>query len=589
MHRPLMSASITQPLLQQRPLCPISFQAAQALGLSELQARLLARRLSAQSDVRPWVFPRLKDLAPISELQQGEQAAQLLADAIMSDGMIVICTDYDADGLSAAALIRDVLLNLFQLPAERLHHSIGRRQAGYGVTDALVEEILTLHQQRPVRLVLTADQGSSDEARLIRLSEAGITTLVTDHHQLPAEGIPVSATCFVNPQQPGCQYDTNIAGTTVAFLVLAATRSLLINRGHLPENTPSLKAQTAQVALATIADCMNLSSPTNRALVQSGLQEINQTSHPSWQALRQLQPALPLDAEFLAFQAATRVNAASRMGNPSLALDFLTADSQQSAQEHLKALDAANRKRRQKQQDNLQQAQQQAEPLLSHFKYSLTLLLNDAEGVQGIIAQRMGELHQRPTVVFSPVDDQLLAGSLRTIDPAVDGRAALQQVADQNPQLFVSMGGHKAAGGCKIPAQRLQDFRQAFEQAVAQQRQQPTSLPLWYDEDLSEHPIDLTLWQQQQQLQPYGEGWPAPRYIGLFLLVQAAPMGASSAHWKLRLRQGQRLLDAVWFNAPPSAHTQLQPGQPCRCLFRISMDSFMGRTGLRLYVEEWLP
>lgn len=586
---PMSSAASPMPPLLQRPACPQTHQAALTLGLSPLQASLVARRLSQQTDVSRWVFPRLKDLPPINQLHQAEQAASLLADAIMGDQLIVVCTDYDADGLSAASLITEVLRTLFHLPRQRLLPIIGQRQSGYGITDALVDEILARHQHTPISLVLTADQGSSDEARLARLRTAGIATLVTDHHQLPVEGAPASASCFVNPQQPGCQYDPNIAGATVAFLVLAATRSRLIERGYLPADTPSLKAQTAQVALATIADCMNLSSPTNRALVHSGLSELNQSNHPSWQSLRALQPGLPIDAEFLAFQAATRINAASRMGTPLLALDFLTADSPESAQQHLKALDAANRKRRQKQQDNLQQAQNQVHALLTDFSHTLTLSLPDAEGVQGIIAQRMGELHQRPTVVFSPVDGQLLAGSLRTIDPAVDGRAALQQVADQHPQLFVSMGGHKAAGGCKIPAQRLQDFRQAFEQAVAQQRQQPTCLPLWYDEDLSEHPIDLSLWQQQQQLQPYGEGWPAPRYVGQFLLMQAAPMGANSAHWKLRLRQGQRLLDAVWFNAPASTASQLQPGQACRLLFRLSMDSFMGRTGLRLYVEQLLP
>ena len=214
------------PLIVERPVSAKIMQLAQQLKLTDLQAKIVASRLN-ESDIQvenisdfisKVIFPKLANLQHPNELKNSKDAAKIIADAIESDGLIVLATDYDTDGVTSAWVATRALVDFFNVPEKRIAHIIGERKSGYGITDEVVDRILALKQ--PIDLVISADQGSSDEPRIKRLKEHGIPFCVTDHHQIPLEGPPKSALCTVNPQQDGCNYDKTVAGCFVIFLVI---------------------------------------------------------------------------------------------------------------------------------------------------------------------------------------------------------------------------------------------------------------------------------------------------------------------------------------------------------------------------------
>ncbi|MDY0136982.1 MAG: DHH family phosphoesterase [Thiomicrospira sp.] len=576
----------------QRPFDPHIFEQAQALGLSELQARLVAQRLQDPQLLDAVVNPKLKNLQHPSELKNADHAAQLIADAIQSDGLIVLTTDYDTDGVTSAWVAYNALTEYFGVDTSRLVHFIGERKEGYGITDDVCERILALQQQQPIALVISADQGSSDEPRIQRLAQAGIAVCVTDHHQMPIEGAPMSAVCTVNPQQADCAYDKTIAGCFVIFLVMTQVRRELIQRGYLTQQAPSLKNLTMHVALGTIADSVSLKSPNNRAMVLAGLQLINQFQHPAWQAMKQLNDnqGRPFNAEYLAFQVATRINAASRVSDVRTAFDFLCADNIHQATQCLAQLDADNSERREQQQAMLDQAIQLAQTLYHPQRFSLAFVMEGNAGIQGIIASRVGEKFGLPCVAMTRLDDGTIAGSGRGIVPEIDLRLAFQTMEDQHPGLFISMGGHKGAAGCQIPGQHIDVFIELFEQAVKKQLGETAPVPIIEtDGTLPGNWLNTDLINQLDALEPYGREWPQPQFYGQFNLIEVRQVGQSKLHLSMTLQpqDSQQTLKAIFFNALDEADKPLpyQPGDVLACVYQPSLNQYMGRSSLQLRLQ----
>jgi len=577
---------IKTPKIRQRPANQAVFDAAKQLGLSDLQALLVANRIDDTTHLDKIVFPKLKHIQHPSALKNSEQAAHLISQAIQSDGVIVLATDYDTDGVTSAWVARTALVDYFGVPAERVIHIIGERKSGYGITDEVVDRILDI--PTPIALVISADQGSSDEPRIARLKASGIKVCVTDHHQMPQEGPPKSATCTVNPQQSGCEYDKTVAGCYVIFIVMSQVRQVLIATGILPKETPSLKALAMNVALGTVADSVSLKSANNRAIVQAGLQFINQFQSPAWQAMRLLNDnqEQPYDAEFLGFQVATRINAASRVSDVTTAFHFLTASTTQQAQTHLEQLDSDNINRRNQQDGMLQQAKEIAEKTYHPNKYTLTVRMQGNAGIQGIIASRIGEQYGLPTIAMTDLKDGFIAGSGRGIVPSIDLRDAFQWMADQHDGLFVSMGGHAGAAGCMIPEENFDVFETLFEQAIQNQLGDEAPTPtIETDGPLQGWQLTPQLIKELNLLEPYGREWPKPLFSGVFLVSEIKAVGQTKTHLSFKLMSDDnKRISAIYFNAKES-DKELDPfakGDQIECVYQPSLNIYYGRTTLQL-------
>ncbi|WP_158774970.1 single-stranded-DNA-specific exonuclease RecJ [Cobetia sp. L2A1] len=574
------------------------YQQGIATGLSELQARVLAGRLTLESCKAPLealITPALKHIEHPERLADGRRAAERIARAVSDGEHIGILTDYDVDGITSHVVMLRTLTELFGVPNDHVHSLIGHRiHDGYGISLSLVERIMTL-SPRP-SLIVTADCGSSDEARLALLKEAGIEVVVTDHHALPLEGPPASAYATVNPTRADCDYpDATIAGCMVAWLTMSLTRNVLIEQGRLPGDAPKLSPWLSYVALGTVADCVSLGgSAINRAVVNLGLTLINRMQEPCWRAMAERLGAdsVPFNAETLAFQMGPRINARSRLDDPYAALHFMLAREDTVANKALDVLDQDNQSRKTIEADMVESARSLAmESLRAGHKIIVIYLEDGHPGVQGIVASRLVQKFGRPAVVLTPAAAPgMLTGSGRSIE-GLHLRNALQRAHDLAPHCLPRFGGHSGAAGVGLPMEEKDAFVQAIQQAADEQLGDQSLNPLILsDGELAEGQLSLTTLDEIERLAPFGREFEAPLFEGRFMIESLRPVGAGGSHLSLELSLGRVRIKAIWFRAlTPGEAPVFGLGDLLHCAYKLSRNRWRGRETLQLMLEYALP
>ncbi len=560
-------------------------------GYSPLQALVIANRIDDIEQLDAIIDQSLGVIQPPSALKDSDKAAQRLLEALERDEDIAIVTDYDVDGITSHAIIYLALTRFFHFSPQRIHAFIGHRiDDGYGLSQSLTERIMA-QKIRP-QLVITADCGSADEERIRQLKAAAIDVIVTDHHAIPAAGIPASAFAVINPTREDCHYqDTTIAGCMVSWLLMSQLRQRLIDAGRLSANSAKLSALLDFVSLGTIADAVSLASSTNRAVVHNGLKLLNLLQRPCWRVLQQLlgkQTAFTV--EDLGFQIGPRINARSRMSDPYMALNFVLADDDEKAMQALQLLDQDNKDRRQTEKQMLIKARELAVQHLYSNPHSIVIYDPDFHaGVQGIVASRLVEAYGKPAIVLSPTPDQhLLTGSARTIED-IPIRDVLEQIAHSDVDIIERFGGHKGAAGLKLHKKNLQRFILEFERQIASiaDRKKLSLLPyLNIDGQLDAKQLNLESLRQIEQLQPYGRGFEPPCFENTFVLDFFRQLGKDGEHLAVILFLENLTLRGIWFNALRAGdYPDFIQGEQVKVYYQLMRDEFEGREQIQLNIR----
>jgi single-stranded-DNA-specific exonuclease len=401
------------------------YEKALEAGATDLQAQIISRRvLPKGTDINGFMNPSLSNIPPVGKMKDIRKAGNRIADAIIEGEQICLACDFDVDGISSAAVMAKAIIDLFGYSQHKVDICISNRMTeGYGLNDQVIERILA---KDPIpSLIITADQGSANEPQIKKYIEetkkiskrrksAKRTidrvgdVVVSDHHEIPTSGNPPSAYAFVNPQRKDDDYpDKTICGCTVAMFMMASVRQALIKKGYLTEDAPTIKPLMAFATAATIADCVNMASQINRAIVQHGLNEINNETLPAWKAMKQLcikDPLQPVTAESIAFGLGPMINACSRTGGDGLnAVRYYLADSDADAQRYLSFLETDNVKRKGIEKRLVDEAVEKSIELLEKGFFSLVIpIKNGHHGIHGIAASRIVERFGRPTIILSP-------------------------------------------------------------------------------------------------------------------------------------------------------------------------------------------
>ncbi len=587
MHEPIPQAG---PAIRQRPRSPAVENACIKVGLSALQARIVAGRVHSLDEAPDRIVrPKLADLHDPALLADAERAAARLATAVVNQECVGILTDYDVDGITSHAIVFEALTRFFGLPAGRVQHHIGHRlQDGYGISASLTDRILAL-QERPA-VIVTADCGSSDQAQLERLAAADIDVIVTDHHAIPAEGVPAAAHSVVNPTRDDCTFpDRTVAGCMVSWMLMCEVRRRLIATGKLAADAPKLGTLLDFVALGTVADAVSLFGAGNRAVVLRGLQEMNRMKRPCWRALaRLLGRPQGYSVQDLGFQMGPRINARGRMADPMAALRFVLASDDAEAARELEVLDADNRDRRETESQMLAIARAMAVAQLAEGRVILMIYHPSFHaGVQGIVASRLVDAFGHPAVVLSPgMSPGQLSGSARSID-GLDIRQALQGVADADGDLLHKFGGHVGAAGLSVDLERVAQLHSLLDAQVALQlRGRELGPELLTDGCLEAAQLVRETVGELEVLAPYGREFDVPLFEGNFLVRSLRRVGNDGTHVALDLMVGERPVRAIWFRAVANSEAALplSPGQHARLAYRLERDEYRGGDSVQLLV-----
>lgn len=563
-------------------------------GLHPLLARLLAGRGvrdAAELDDAP------AKLLPPSALRGAAEAGRLLADAVEQGARICVVADYDCDGATACAV---ALRGLAMLGAPRaaLGYVVPDRAVhGYGLTPAIVELARARFPGGAAgpagraapgpELLVTVDNGIASHAGVAHAKALGLQVLVTDHH-LPAAGLPLpEADVIVNPNQPGCGFESKaLAGVGVMFYVLLAARAELRARGRwAPTEQPRLDALLDLVALGTVADVVKLDA-NNRRLVAQGLKRIRagrmQPGVAALFAVARREPARAAAFDF-GFALGPRINAAGRLADMTLGIECLLTDDAGRAAELAAQLDAINRERREVEAGMRELAEAacaraaaaagEAPPAVALFDESFH------EGVVGIVAGRIKDRLHRPTFAFARGADGALKGSGRSI-PGFHLRDALDLVAKRQPGLLLRFGGHAMAAGCTLDdadGRAFARFEAALREVAAEwldaealQRRLRTDGPLeheWFNAQTVAL-LDAQVW---------GSGFEPPVFCDEAEVLQQRLVG--ERHLKLRLRLAGREREAIWFGRAEPVPERV------RLAYRLSLSEWNGQQRVEMVVE----
>ena len=516
-----------------------------------------------------------KSMLPPAMLEGTREAAERLALARERGERVTVVADYDCDGATACAVaIRG--LGMMGVKADyfvphRVHH-------GYGLSCAVVD-LLAARTPRP-DVLLTVDNGVSSAEAVRHAAELGIDVIVTDHH-LPGAELP-PAVCIVNPNLADSAFPSKaLAGVGVMYYVLLALRALLRERGVYTQQTqPRLDALVDLVALGTVADVVKLDK-NNRILVAQGLNRIRLgRTHAGISALFAVAGKKPEAAGVrdFGFALGPRINAAGRLDTMENGIECLLADDPVVALDYARSLNDFNAAR----QELETEMQQAAETALSccNVDSLATLTLYDGrfnEGVVGLVASRLKEKVNRPTIVFAPTDDGALKGSGRSI-AGVHLRDALDLVSKALPGAVLRFGGHAMAAGLTLRSEDdLPAFRDAFEKAVRSMVDASVFERVIYtDGGLAPDEITERLVQAIDS-QIWGQGFDARVFANEFRVVRQSLV--KDAHTKLILELGGQRFDAIFFR-----HTETLPGM-VRLAYRPNINEFMGRRSVQLVIE----
>ena len=558
-------------LIKQRPLLtrPENFQ-----GVSTFVAQILARRgVTSEQELEL----KLKHLLAPS-MKGLPEAIQLMDQAIDQQKKIVIVGDYDADGATSTTLM---ILALREMGAQVQYLVPDRFKYGYGLTPAIAD--LAFERYAP-DVLITVDNGISSHAGVERAQALGMQVIITDHH-LTTKATP-NAEAVVNPNQLGCDFPSKaLAGVGVAFYVLANLSSQRKKQGKPAAN---LTQYLDLVALGTYADVASLDY-NNRILVDAGLKRIQQNlCRPGISALLDLAGREPaqLKAQDLGFVLGPRINAAGRMETMDIGIECLLAADMQSAYALARQLNALNQERRQVEGKIKQDALAELQKLqLDQSDLPHALIMFEEhwhQGVIGIVAGRLKEQFHRPAIVFADDEDgEHIKGSARSIE-GIHIRDTIELVAEQYPHLVSHFGGHAAAAGLTIKKAHFAEFKQIFEQIIAQMDADLFQAVLWTDGELPQEAFTLHTVDLLQHLAPWGQKFPQPVFEGRFKVVDFRWLKDSHLKLRLALDNGQ-VVDAIAFGAKDKF--EFNPMRDdVRLVYELERNVFNGNVSLQLQI-----
>jgi single-stranded-DNA-specific exonuclease len=514
-------------LARYRGMSPILAQVLYNRGLEEPTAAL--RFLIGETDLHnPYALKGMNE------------AVSRIRRAIKMQERIVVYGDFDADGVTATALLIQALRALGAVVQPYIPHRIDE---GYGLnTDAL----LNLRYNQGVALVITVDCGIRSVEEVEQGKRAGLDIIVTDHHSVGA--IIPRADAVINPKQLDCKYpEKMLAGVGIAYkLAEALFRTAKEMRDKRQPDIP-LEHLLDLVAIGTIADLAPMDKLENRVLVKRGLDVINNGSRPGVRALIDVAGVKDgvIDSERIGFALGPRINAAGRLGSAMTAYDLLMAGNPLDATKLAEELHDLNRAR----QELTRRAQDVVrERLLERGETDPYLIFemdeSFQEGIVGLVAGRLTEEFYRPAVVLHHGEHESRA-SCRSI-PQFDITRALDECAD----LLVRHGGHAQAAGLTVMNSNIDRLRAELTRiAEAQLAGAELSPMLDIDAELPFEMLDLPLAEALTALQPTGYHNAPPVFVTRNLeVIEARPVGKEEGHLKVRLaRPGHSPAEGIGF------------------------------------------
>ncbi|MDR1627561.1 MAG: single-stranded-DNA-specific exonuclease RecJ [Oscillospiraceae bacterium] len=449
--------------------------------------------------------------------------------AIENSEKICIYGDYDADGITATALMYSYLK---KKGANAAYFIPDREKDGYGLNIKSIDDL----KQQNVQLIFTVDNGISSEKEIEYANSLGIDTIITDHHK-PPERLP-NAAAIVNPHRYGCKSEfKNFSGVGVAFKAIEA-----MEKGH--ESADALLSQYSDlVAIGTIGDSIELFDES-RYIVKTGLENISGSKRPGIIVIlkRCNLYGAKITSTDVSFKIVPKINAAGRMAGAELSLKLLLSETEEEAEKIYSEIHMYNEKRKETEKKILLQIDDHLKKN-PYYKYRPIIIAYSKgwhHGVTGIAASRITDKYGKPSILITYEEDNA-RGSCRSIK----GFCVHTAISSCSKNLD-RFGGHPMAAGINLKTINIKNFEDDIINYCKIYGDMPYP-KLYLDVNLDPSKISLQILHELQKLEPFGEGNPEPIFYIQNMSLQNIMSIGENKHLRLKLQNENSCIEALYF------------------------------------------
>ena len=492
-----------------------------------------------------------------------EKALNRIKKAKKSGEKVIIYGDYDADGITATAILWETLstagLDVSPYIPERFTE-------GYGFNTDTISKLKS--QNSNLGLIITVDHGITAKRQVEFAKKQGIDVIICDHHQLQKS----------KPKAFSVLHTTKIGGAEISWILSREIRK----RFKIPSNKLPLGDRLDLAAIGAIADVLPLLGP-NRCFAKHGLEALNETKRPGLKNLYEEAGIKPgtVGSFQVGYFIGPRINAMGRLKHGIESLRLLCYRTNEKAKIQSYLLGKTNQERQKIEEDVILHAKNLIEGrdmqrivVVAHESYH--------EGVIGLAASRIVETYHRPAIVISK-KDKISKGSARSIA----GFDIFRAIMSFKEEFGIDGGGHTMAAGFSIATEKIDEFTKRINQYAQEFLKEETlSKRIKIDTEIHFNQINLKLLQTLKSFEPTGSGNPTPVFATSgAMVVDARGVGADAKHLKLTVQEAGVKINGIAFRKGDIL-PELSPKIPVDIAYNISEDNWNGRRGLQLEVRD---
>lgn len=504
-----------------------------------------------------------------------EKAVIRVLEAIVKEEKIVVYGDYDADGVTASAIMTELIRTLGGKPEIYIPF---RETEGYGLNEDAAKELI----KKGVQLLITVDCGISNFKEIELLNKNKVDVIITDHHH-QLSNIP-KAFAILNPNKELENYPfKSLAGCGVAFkLVQAIIKKQKDYQVNQLEDGFE-KWLLDLVAIGTIADIQPLLDE-NRVLVKYGLVVLQKTKRLGLLKLVEIMSSnlTQIDERVVGWQIAPRLNAAGRLNHASSAYQLLITDEIKEAERLAKELNQTNQER----QQLTDKINLEARQILGEVKDQKILIIVGESwptGVVGLVAGRLTDEFHRPSLVISKYKGEII-GSGRSI-PEFNIIKAIEKCGDY----LSRFGGHAQACGFTLKNEgSLEQFKNKMVELAKKELDKKDIAPiLEIDAEIKLEEVNWELFEELEKFTPFGEGNPKPKFLAKDLTVtEAQTVGQEGKHMRLMVKHNTPIIRKTIGFCFGDWCAKLKTGDKIDMVFEVDVNEWNGNRELQLKIVD---
>jgi len=536
-------------------------------GVNQLVSVLLAsRNITDTADVQALFGVDTTAFHDPFLLADMKKAVSCIKTALDKGERIAIYGDYDVDGMTASVVLA---LWLRSKGAEPDIYIPGRVEEGYGLNISALEAL----RKRGVGLVITVDCGITALEEAQYAKDTGLKLVITDHHEC-RDVLPV-ADAVINPKRSDCNYPyKSLAGVGVAFKLVCA-----LDGDYLSDDM--FNRYIELVAVGTVADVMPMIGE-NREFIRRGLEVLNTNPRPGLRALLLAANSAPgrITASTIGFTIAPRLNAAGRMGQPTVSVDLLQTENEIAAKELAEQLCELNTRRRIQEQKMYEDAIEMLPPA-GPVEPIVLESSGWNQGVTGIVAAKLAERYRVPAIVISIDEEGIGRGSCRSF-----GSFSIYDALRSCEDILNNYGGHDMAAGVTVAEENIENLRCSISDYYYAHIEDTPVPGLRIDFEVK-MPELLTIENIKALsiLEPFGTDNPSPYLCITGAVLSSTRSIGDNKHTRLVIEKSGQKLDCIFFSVPAD-ELDVGEGELVDVAFEPQINEYRGRSNIQLQLID---